>query len=122
MSHTVSREPRRNRQFWIDHVQSWQTSGLSKAAYCAQHELKPGSFYNWSRKANSGSNQVAAVQTAGPASVAPVQFHPVNITGSDTVSGSCVHVERGATEVALPANLTAEQIHRWLHAIHQLHV
>ncbi|WP_157735891.1 IS66 family insertion sequence element accessory protein TnpA [Granulosicoccus antarcticus] len=54
MSNTVSREPRRDRQFWLDHVQRWKYSGLSKAAYCEKHKLKAGSFYNWSRK-NSAS-------------------------------------------------------------------
>ena len=49
MSSTITRAPRRNRQFWINHVERWRSSNLSKAAYCEQHSLSIGNFYNWSR-------------------------------------------------------------------------
>ena len=49
MSDTVSANPHRGKAFWLDHVQRWQNSGLSKIAYCNQHNLKSSNFYNWSR-------------------------------------------------------------------------
>lgn len=27
------------KSFWFNHVEQWQTSGLSQAAYCRQHDL-----------------------------------------------------------------------------------
>lgn len=122
MSGTVSREPRRNRQFWIDHVQRWRRSGLSKAAYCEQHHLKPGSFYNWSTKVDSEPTGDLKTLSVEPVDTAPIQFHPVKLTPSDSTHQQFVHVERAATDVALPSDLTPEQIHHWLSAIHQLHV
>ncbi len=122
MSDTVSREPRHSRQFWIDHVQRWKRSGLSKAAYCEQHKIKPGSFYNWSSKSNVEPSASVTTHLVEKSDTAPIQFHPVQLTPKDSPSGQFIHVERAATDVALPSDLTPEQIHHWLSAIHQLHV
>lgn len=122
MSNTVSREPRRNRQFWIDHVQQWRRSDLSKAAYCEKHNIKIGSFYNWSGKADSTPSAEQLPHPLLVAEPAPIQFHPVKLTSAKAPSGQFVHVVRAATDVALPSDLSSEQIHHWLSAIHQLHV
>ena len=122
MSIRVTREPHRSRQFWLNHVQRWKHSGLSKAAYCEQHKIKAGSFYNWSSKTNVEHSTDPVAQLVGTPQPAPIQFHPVNLTTTDSPSARFVHVERAGTEVALPIDLAAEQIHHWLSAIHQLHV
>lgn len=122
MSRTVSREPRRGKQFWIDHVQTWQDSGLSKAAYCKEKGLKPGNFYNWSTRSDLSQPTKASVQRSQSDVPAPIQLLPVNLISDSRTSVSFVHVERAATQVALPADLSVEQIHHWLSAIHQLHV
>lgn len=122
MPTTVSREPHRSRQFWIDHVQRWQDSGLSKAAYCERHNIMPGSFYNWSIKIDKPSLADPDAHQAQNIEPAQIQFHSVKLTPENTLGAQFVHVERAATEVALPANLTPEQIHHWLSIIHQLHV
>ena len=120
MSDTLSREPQRSRQFWLDHVEHWKNSGLSKAAYCHQHSLKAGNFYNWSRKASSIRS--AKHQPAPPQGETSLNFLPVTLTSPDSPSSQHVQVIRSATEVTLPTNLSAEQIQLWLSAIHELHV
>ena len=30
--------------FWQDHIEAWQASGFTQAAYCRQHGLNPGTF------------------------------------------------------------------------------
>ena len=122
MPTTLSREPHRSRQFWIDHVQRWQDSGLSKAAYCELYGIRPGSFYNWSNKIGKRSPAGPDVHQAQNMEPAQIQFHSVKLIPDNTLGAQFVHVERAATEVALPANLTPEQIHHWLSIIHQLHV
>lgn len=126
MSSTVSRAPRRNRQFWIDHVNQWKRSGLSKAAYCQLHSINAGSFYNWSRPARDKAESAA---TDGREIELDIQseksltFVPVEIKSVDhRTETRFVHVQRAATDVALPTDLNADQIHSWLSAIHQLHV
>lgn len=126
MSTTVSRAPNRNRQFWIDHIKQWKRSGLSKAAYCQLHCINAGSFYNWSRPSR---DEVEPMNTAAQQSQPDAQpnnsltFIPVALTPADNrIEARCVHVQRAATAIELPADLSADQIHSWLSAIHQLHV
>jgi hypothetical protein len=38
---------RDRRQFWQEQVEQWQTSKLSKAAFCRQAALKVTTFYYW---------------------------------------------------------------------------
>lgn len=126
MSTTVSRAPRRNRQFWIDHVSQWKRSGLNKAAYCQLHSINAGSFYNWSRPARDNDKPTNTdVQQPEPEtqSEKSLTFLPVEIKPADhKTEARFVHVQRAATDVALPTDLSADQIHSWLSAIHQLHV
>jgi len=126
MSTTVSRAPRRNRQFWIDHVNQWKRSGLSKVAYCQLHSINAGSFYNWSRPVHTMAEPAATDDTRNelePPSSKSLTFVPVEIKSADhRTETRFVHVQRAATDVALPTDLNADQIHNWLSAIHQLHV
>ena len=67
-----TRMPRRNRAFWQAHTDQWKQSGLSKIAYSKQHDLKPVSFYNWSKKLEN-------LDTEHPGSaIAPATFLPVS--------------------------------------------
>lgn len=126
MSTTVSRAPRRNRQFWNDHVSQWKRSGLSKAAYCQLHSINSGSFYNWSRPNRddhepTGTDVQRTKLDALPAK--SLSFMPVEIKPADhRTETRFIHVQRAATDVALPTDLSSDQIHSWLTAIHQLHV
>lgn len=126
MSTTVSRAPRRNRQFWIDHVSQWKRSGLSKAAYCQLHSINAGSFYNWSRPARDDNEPKGTEVQRTKLETLPeksLTFMPVEIKPADhRTEARFVHVQRAATDVALPTDLSADQIHSWLCAIHQLHV
>ena len=127
MSSTVTRAPRRNRQFWIKHVERWKNSNLSKAAYCEQNSLSVGNFYNWSRPERSVNVTDDTREHRCPEgkSVAtkPLSFVPVTVVPVQPASGACVvHVKRAATHVELPVDLNAEQIQHWLTAVHQLHV
>ena len=46
-------KPNKTREFWIEHVDTWSTSGLSQVEYCRQHNLSKGKFYNWKLKLKS---------------------------------------------------------------------
>ena len=110
---------RHNQAFWQQHTDQWKQSGLSKIAYSQQHNLKPASFYNWSKKRdNAGPQRQRSAHT--PPSFVPVQIDHSAANSRDT--SQFVHVERTATDIALPVNLTSEQIQHWLTAIYALHV
>ena len=40
-----------SKSFWFEHIQQWQRSGLSQAAYCRQHDLCQQKFSYQKRKA-----------------------------------------------------------------------
>lgn len=119
MTTDTPRAPRRNGSFWQQHIEQWKLSGLSKIAYSEQHDLKPASFYHWSKKLENIGLELQPCAPTSPAFV-PVQIdHGVaNITKTTQF----VHVERAATEIALPIDLNDDQIQHWLQAIHALHV
>ncbi|MDD1650197.1 MAG: IS66 family insertion sequence element accessory protein TnpB [Methylococcaceae bacterium] len=56
-----------------DHIQAWQTSGLTQAAYCRQHGLNPTTFSGWWRQVRArpvtGTPELLPIQVAaaGPA-------------------------------------------------------
>ena len=111
--------PRHNRAFWQEHTDQWKQSGLSKIAYSKEHNLKPVSFYNWSKKLDS--TQPTSTTLANTATTfVPVQIDQRNVNLPN--AAQFVHVERAATVIALPVDLSCEQIQHWLQAIHALHV
>ena len=38
------------KKFWTEHVESWQKTDLTQAAYCQQHDLLVHRFGYWKRK------------------------------------------------------------------------
>ncbi len=50
--------------FWQHHLQSWQASGLSQAAYCNQHQLKMATFGYWRSKQTRASQSAEVVHPA----------------------------------------------------------
>ena len=124
MSDTVSVNPQRGKAFWLNHVNRWQESGLSKAAYCKQYNLSAGNFYHWSRPAMMQSlsqpDQLARSKRPDP-TPKPIAFLPLNLKPSVHDAGfACV--KRGGTDVSLPTDLDPAQLQVWLAAIHQLYV
>jgi hypothetical protein len=43
-------DPKEKRQFWEDHVQAWQQSGLTQAEYCRQNNLKNHRWWYWRKR------------------------------------------------------------------------
>jgi len=38
------------REYWSNHIDAWQESGLSQAGYCRQKKIPLSSFGNWKSK------------------------------------------------------------------------
>ncbi len=51
---------------WLNHIEGWQRSGLSQAAYCRQHGLNANSFTGrlseFRKQANSATPELIPVQ------------------------------------------------------------
>lgn len=52
-------------QFWQEHLDDWQASGLSQTDYCNAHQLKLGTFTYWRGKQTTPSTKLIPVNT-GP--------------------------------------------------------
>ena len=84
---------RRGAQFWRAHVEAWDRSDLTQAAYCAAHGLSAKSFYRWRHK------QGEAVQAASPS--APLTLVPVSV-GMPATSGMVLLHSPGGWRIELP--------------------
>lgn len=57
------------KQWWLEHYQAWQDSGLTKSGYCSTHDIKLSSFYNWIcrfQKESVATSQAKTHKTASP--------------------------------------------------------
>jgi hypothetical protein len=61
--------------FWTQHLQDWQRSGLSQAAYVRQHQLPLARFGYWKRKLDSDATRTGFVRVTVAPSTAPVRIH-----------------------------------------------
>jgi len=111
MSDRLSRAPGRTREFWLNHIEQWKRSALSKAAYCQQNDLSAGNFYNWSSKESSSADAHGRNNSTKALKLIPVAVSD-NVTNPTTVS-----IESNGLMFRFPPNLSADDIERWLTAI-----
>lgn len=52
------------RRFWEHHIEQWQKSGVSQAAYCRNNQLKAHRFYYWRRRLPISQNRVSFLPVA----------------------------------------------------------
>lgn len=78
--------------FWQQHLQAWESSGLSQSAYCRKHALSLTNFAYW-RKRFKSETPTKIIPIVREASVAGVQVR--------SPSG---------WQIALPANLSLESL------------
>ena len=43
-------DPKEKRQFWENHIQAWQESGMTQAGYCRQKNLKNHRWWYWRKR------------------------------------------------------------------------
>ncbi|MCO6427092.1 IS66 family insertion sequence element accessory protein TnpB [Nitrosomonas communis] len=58
------------------HIEAWQTSGMSQAAYCRKHGLNAKTFGNWLRIYRSGREVVRS------SALVPVTIKPMSMTAN----------------------------------------
>ena len=52
----------KSEQFWTKHVESWQQTDLTQAAYCQKHDLLIHRFGYWKRKLTEPEKHLPEVQ------------------------------------------------------------
>lgn len=78
--------------FWSEHIQAWQSSGVSQIQYCREHELGYKSFGLWKQKLSPASVKTSSSETPQP----KLTFHAVRIRpeggNENIVSSLCLYV------------------------------
>ena len=58
-------------EHWKRHIEAWQASGLTQAAYCREHGLNANTFsarrHDWRRRASAARAGVVPVRVVEPA-------------------------------------------------------
>ena len=74
---TLTRE-----QYWQQHIDTWQSSGLSQSDYCREHSLRSNQFGYWKNKLIAFSiNHEPAASEQSPAFV-PLHVSHKAVTGN----------------------------------------
>ena len=80
---TKSRAQNQPWAWWLEQYEAWESSGLSKAEFCATNKIKPSSFYNWISKLEKRKAAGTKTESAPGASRA---FVPARIISTEPMS------------------------------------
>ncbi len=85
-------------QFQQNHIEIWQASGLSQAAYCREHGLNSKTFGNWLR-----IYRTVQMDSQAPAAMIPVNIKPATSSTSALYLHGC-----GGHTLRLPADVSPQ--------------
>lgn len=77
---------------WRSHIDAWQRSGLSQAAYCREHELVKCRFTYWKNKLQQGHSSPAVRPASGFVPVEIIDAEPaftVRLPNGVILEGVC---------------------------------
>lgn len=92
--------PSQKQQYWQGLIRSWQSSGLSQAAYCHAQQLSLASFGYWRKRCSA-----AATSLSHPAVIPVVQ---------ESRGGGAQLRSPGGWHILLPAELDANTLGKLL--------
>lgn len=76
------------RAYWLNHIEQWQQSGLSRTAYCKQAEIHLNQLCYWINKRTASHSKPKA------GNFIPVESAPSSLSGEFKVqlmNGTCLH-------------------------------
>jgi len=113
MSKALTRRQAKHKDFWINHIEQWQQSGLSKVEYCRQHNLNASNFYNLC-SSDYQANKLAVQKTS------PLKLLSVGLSGGALNQPNTITLKHASGQLSFPSELPAEQVAYWLGIITQL--
>ena len=98
-----------NKADWLQHVSTWQTSGMTQAAYCREHKLNATTFNGWitrGRKVSITTTKLTAV---------PIVIQPVKPVASNLAT---IVLQHGTGwQLTLPADVQINWLARLLNEL-----
>ena len=96
------------KEAWLDHVNSWEKSGLSISKYCTENGLKSSSLHYWIRKVRKEANQSASAGNFVKLKI------PKSIRAERTEGFS---LKYGSYEITIPAAFNKSDLGRLLEVL-----
>jgi hypothetical protein len=104
---TSGQDRESRRQFWQQHVENWQKSGLNLAAYCRQHGLKHYQLRYWKSRLSEDPAGVSFVPLQLSANLpVPISYAPLRL---HTPNGFSIDVSGGFDPIVLRQLIAAVQ-------------
>ena len=90
---------------WVEHVRRWRSSGLTRAAYCAEHGVKAATLSYWAWRLDKAQHAVAAPAPMAPAFV-PIQVVAGTVPMPGATASMLVEVSYGSgLRLGLPVGI-----------------
>ena len=99
------------RQYWLNHVEAWQNSGLSQAEYARRHKLS-GKTFNYHKRRHCK----VLVENIPTQSVVPVVVETPEVSNVPLASGITLSMSQGI-KVELEPGFDADCLKRLLEVL-----
>ena len=104
-------------RYWQRHLDRWERSGLSQAAFCRRHGLKAVTFGWWKRKLATGRTQIRRRGAdAGRASSVTRRTDFVEVAMSAGMAAYEVVLSRGVV-LRLPADFDPDRVSQLIEVV-----
>lgn len=106
---------------WTEIVRECRSSGQTVAAWCADHEINPKTYYYWLRRVRAAAYEALPSLSSHTSPIVPVNF-PVSAAGiapgeQDVSSSSDIIIRFGAVTLEIRNNASAAVIENTLRAL-----
>jgi len=61
------------KQFWQDHIEAWERSGLNQSQYCRRQGLNKDAYFYWKKKLSQDSSSLSLVPVPVKINLAPTR-------------------------------------------------
>lgn len=106
------RRERQRHEFWQQHVDAWQHSGMSISAYCAEHALSESAFCAGQRALENRD------EAPRPTDSEPIRWVPVQIVPMPNASPLELVLTDGRV-IRVPSNFDPQALRRLLSALEE---
>jgi hypothetical protein len=110
----MSQSQPQGRSYWVDHIEAWRLSGMSRAEYCQAHGLSRKTFGWWTWRLDQERRETSAQEA--PRFV-PVELSEAVVAGPEATEPADERIEialPGGVAVRVGSGFDAVALHRIL--------
>ena len=110
----MSQSKPQGRSYWVEHIEAWRASGVSRAEYCQAHELSRKTFGWWTWRLDQERREPLTPEAPR---FLPVELSEATVAGPETADPVDQRIEialPGGVAVRVGRGFDAEALHRVL--------